>query len=191
MAQAGECACVWPRGCVRAAVCVRTRGEDGVRRRGAGAGAASLGKARGGTRPALALPAVAEAAGVSSPGVTPESWVARTPEAEMPADLPKQFFSQLGIIRQRESLRTWMVANRLGARELEEPSGASWLKMPRILPSPPSPRRSLSLWTQSAQLAEGEESLHLLSVYRISGVVMPPAFQAGSLFKLVMTSREE
>ena len=62
-----------------AGVCARGRGR-GAADRDAGAGEPPVWGRRGGTRPALALPAVAEAAKLLLSRVTPESWVARTPE---------------------------------------------------------------------------------------------------------------
>ena len=74
---------------------------------------------------------------------------------------------------------------------LEEPSGGFVAEDARkFCPHPLPEKEPLSLDPECPARGGRKESLHLLSVYRVSGVVMPPAFQAGSLFKLV-TSREE
>lgn len=151
------CAGVPARGCARTRVGTGCGGEG---RRGGGA--ASLGVSRWhppflGTR-SLQL---RRRQSVSSPVSPLRAGLLGHRSGGDASRFAKQFFSQLGIIRQREKVRTGMVANRLGAQGPRGAIGASWLKMPGSFAPTPSPRRSLSLWTQSDQLAEGEKGTHI------------------------------
>ena len=138
----------------------QSSGGAGPSERGAGAREPPVWGRRGGTRPSLALPAVAEAA-ERLLSVSPlRAGLLGHRSGGDASRFAKQFFSQLGIIRQREKVRTGMVANRAN-RGPRGTIGASWLKMPGGFARTFSPRMSLSLWTQSTQLAEGEKGIHI------------------------------